>query len=153
MAPARTGSLNSNKNTVTSNLQINKGVRSHPILAGRIIRIVTIKFKELAIEDTPARCKEKITKSNLKLLKPSRPDKGGYKVHPTPGPNLYEKYLIISKIKLKGITQNENLFNRGKTKSPTIKNKGTIQLPKPPIRIGITKKKIISRACDVTIEL
>lgn len=30
---------------------------------------------------------------------------------------------------------------------------GTIQLPKPPIRIGITKKKIITNACDVTTTL
>lgn len=30
---------------------------------------------------------------------------------------------------------------------------GIIQLPNPPISIGITMKKIITIACDVTIEL
>jgi len=31
--------------------------------------------------------------------------------------------------------------------------KGTNQFPKPPIIIGITVKKIITKACAVTIEL
>lgn len=30
---------------------------------------------------------------------------------------------------------------------------GSIQFPNPPIRIGITKKKIITKAWDVTITL
>jgi hypothetical protein len=30
---------------------------------------------------------------------------------------------------------------------------GTIQLPNPPIAVGITKKKIIKNACDVTSTL
>lgn len=31
--------------------------------------------------------------------------------------------------------------------------RGTSQLPKPPMRIGITIKKIITKACAVTITL
>jgi hypothetical protein len=51
-----------------------------------------------------------------------------------------------SNINLKGITQKENLFKRGNTKSLATSNKGTIQLPNPPISVGMTKKKIISKA-------
>jgi len=45
------------------------------------------------------------------------------------------------------------LFIRGKAMStlPTIR--GTSQLPNPPIIIGITIKKIITKACPVTITL
>jgi hypothetical protein len=42
------------------------------------------------------------------------------------------------------------LFKRGKAISQAPINKGTNQLPKPPIAVGITKKKIIKNACDVT---
>jgi len=31
--------------------------------------------------------------------------------------------------------------------------KGTSQFPNPPIRTGITKKKIITKACAVTVTL
>ena len=45
------------------------------------------------------------------------------------------------------------LFIRGNAMSgaPTIR--GTSQFPKPPIIIGITIKKIITKACAVTITL
>jgi hypothetical protein len=46
-----------------SNLHINRDVRSQVILLGRNKIIVTIKLTDLAIEDTPATCKDKITKS------------------------------------------------------------------------------------------
>lgn len=60
---------------------------------------------------------------------------------------------IKSNHKLNGINQNEKLFNRGKIKSGQINKIGIIQLPKPPIKAGITIKKIISKAWLVTIEL
>jgi hypothetical protein len=52
-----------------------------------------------------------------------------------------------------GRSQNLKLFNRGKAISgdPTIT--GSIQLPKPPIKIGITAKKIMIKACAVMIVL
>lgn len=114
--------------------------------------IVTKKFNDLKIEDIPAKCKEKIIKSNLKLLNPSSLDNGGYKVHPTPTPNINWKNLINSMIRLKGMIQKENLFKRGKFKSFTIINMGIIQFPNPPINIGMTKKKIINKAWAVTID-
>ena len=59
----------------------------------------------------------------------------------------------ISKIREGGINQNLKLFIRGNAMSglPTIIGKN--QLPNPLIKIGITIKKIIKKACKVTIEL
>ena len=45
------------------------------------------------------------------------------------------------------------LFKRGNAISGAPNIKGTNQFPKPPIKIGITIKKIIINACAVTIEL
>jgi hypothetical protein len=42
---------------------------------------------------------------------------------------------------------------RGKAISGAHNIEGNIQLPKPPINIGITIKKIITKACAVTITL
>jgi hypothetical protein len=47
------------------------------MLQGRQRIIVLKKLIDLAIEDTPARCKEKIKKSTDKLLEPSDLLKGG----------------------------------------------------------------------------
>jgi hypothetical protein len=48
---------------VISKLHINRDVRSQVILLGRNKIIVTIKLMDLAIEDTPATCNDKMTKS------------------------------------------------------------------------------------------
>jgi hypothetical protein len=42
------------------------------------------------------------------------------------------------------------LFNLGKAISQAPIKIGTNQFPKPPMAVGITKKKIIKKACDVT---
>jgi len=52
-----------------------------------------------------------------------------------------------------GNNQKLKLLRRGKAMSGAPINKGTIQLPKPPIIAGITIKKIIRNACPVTITL
>ena len=52
-----------------------------------------------------------------------------------------------------GRSQKLILFNRGKAISGAPSISGTNQLPNPPIRKGITKKKIIIKACAVTITL
>ena len=73
-------------------------------------------------------------------------------VHPVPGPDPTNKDLSI-KAPLKGKNQNLILFNRGKHISCVPNNKGSNMLPKAPIKIGITIKKIIRKACRVTILL
>jgi hypothetical protein len=45
------------------------------------------------------------------------------------------------------------LFIRGKAISGAVIIKGTSQFPNPPIIMGITMKKIMMKACAVTITL
>jgi len=52
-----------------------------------------------------------------------------------------------------GNSQKLMLFNLGNAISGAPIIKGTIQLPNPPINMGITIKKIMINACAVTITL
>ena len=52
-----------------------------------------------------------------------------------------------------GRSQNLILFIRGNAMSGAPSIRGTNQLPNPPIKIGITMKKIITKACAVTTTL
>lgn len=52
-----------------------------------------------------------------------------------------------------GRSQNLMLLRRGKAMSGAPSIKGRSQLPNPPIKVGITKKKIIRKAWAVTIVL
>jgi hypothetical protein len=54
---------------------------------------------------------------------------------------------------LLGRSQNLRLFKRGKLMSTTPNMVGTKRFPNPLIAIGITIKKIINIACEVTITL
>lgn len=72
-----------------------------------------------SIEDTPAKCKLKITKST-ELFKWPVVAKGGYKVHPVPAPwSNKDKH---NNKNAEGNNQKLTLFNRGKAISgaPTI---------------------------------
>ena len=77
--------------------------------------------------------------------------KGGYTVHPVPTPLSREEAVKSSKAG--GKSQKLILFKRGKAISGAPNIIGSSQFPKPPIIIGITKKKIIMKACAVTITL
>lgn len=63
MAPANTGRDNSNKIAVINTAHTNKGIWSNVIPYDRMLITVVIKFTAPKIDDTPARCKEKILKS------------------------------------------------------------------------------------------
>lgn len=76
-------------------------------------------------------------------------DSGGYTVQPEPTPDSTSEE-DNNKIKDGGNNQKLMLFNLGKAISQAPIIIGTNQLPKPPIAVGITKKKIIKKACDVT---
>lgn len=52
-----------------------------------------------------------------------------------------------------GSNQKLILFIRGKAISGAFSIRGTSQLPNPPIMAGITIKKIMTKACAVTITL
>lgn len=58
-----------------------------------------------------------------------------------------------SKVREGGRSQNLKLLSRGKAMSGAPSIRGTSQLPNPPIRIGMTIKKIITKAWAVTITL
>lgn len=111
-----------------------------------------MKLMAPRIDDIPARCKEKIAKSTEAPLWPLRDLKGGYTVQPVPAPPS-TNLLLIRRINEGGNSQKLMLFIRGKLISGAPINKGTIQFPNPPIIIGITIKKIITKACAVTITL
>lgn len=63
MAPARTGSLSNNKIAVKNTAQTNKGIRSIVIPVVRMLITVVMKLTAPKIEDTPAKCNEKIPRS------------------------------------------------------------------------------------------
>lgn len=58
-----------------------------------------------------------------------------------------------SRVKAGGKSQKLKLFKRGNAISGAPNIKGTNQFPNPPIIIGITMKKIITKAWAVTITL
>jgi hypothetical protein len=63
IAPARTGNANTNNIAVRRTDQQKRGVLRKVIPPYLIPSIVTIKFNEPKIEETPAKCKLKIKKS------------------------------------------------------------------------------------------
>lgn len=118
----------------------------------RIFIIVTIKLIAPAIDDAPEKCKLKIAKSTEGPECASIPLNGGYTVQPVPAPTS-KKLDNISNSKAAGNNQKLILFKRGKAISGAPIKIGTNQLPNPPIKTGITMKKIIITACAVTTTL
>lgn len=116
-----------------------------------MFKMVVIKLALPKILLTPARCNEKIPRSTALPLCPTVL-KGGYTVHPVPTPlsTIPDK---SNNIRAGGKSQNLILFKRGKAISGALTINGTNQFPKPPIIVGITKKKIIINACAVTMTL
>lgn len=152
IAPANTGRDNNSKIAVTNTDHANKGIRSKSIPNTRKLPNVLIKFTAPRIELTPAKCNEKIAKSTEPPAWAIFLESGGYTVHPVPAPlstNDLDKSIINAGIK----NQNLILFIRGNAISAAPSINGTNQLPNPPIRIGITIKKIIINACAVTTTL
>jgi hypothetical protein len=107
--------------------------------------IVTMKLIAPSIEDTPAKCRLNIAKSTDAPECACIPAKGGYTVHPVPTP-ASKSDEDTNKISDGGNNQKLILFNLGNAISQAPIIKGTNQLPKPPIAVGITKKKIIKKA-------
>jgi len=106
--------------------------------------MVVIILIELKIDETPAICKLNIAKSTAGPECDITPLNGGYNVQPVPTPD--STTLDIIKNKIDGIrSQKLKLFSLGKAISLAPIKTGTNQLPKPPINIGITIKKIIIR--------
>ena len=152
IAPAKTGNESNNRIAVIKTDHTNNGTWSIDIPALRILKTVEIKLIAPRIDDAPARWREKIAKSTALPLWAIDPANGGYKVQPVPTP-LSTKLDMSKNESDGGKSQNLMLFIRGNAISGLPSIKGTSQLPKPPIMIGITIKKIIIKACAVTMEL
>src|SRR3569623_98733 len=153
ISPARTGSASNSRNTVTSTDQTNSGILCMVMPGARMLKIVEMKLIAPRIEDAPARCIDRITKSTDGPGWPEV-DCGAYIVQPVPAPrepgSPSTKVEMINSAKDAGSSQNEMLFMRGKAMSGAPFFRGTIQLPKPPIIAGITMKKIMMRPGEVT---
>ena len=123
----------------------NRGILSEMYPADRIFRAVEMKLMAPRIDEIPARWREKIAKSTEGPEWARFLDKGGYTVHPVPTPDsiMAEETRRIS---AGGRSQNLMLFIRGKAISGAESIKGTNQFPNPPIKTGITRKKIIKKA-------
>jgi len=114
--------------------------------------MVAMKLIAPRMEEAPDRCRLKIAKSTAGPECACMADNGGYTVHPVPAP-LSTSADAINKKRDGGSSQKLILFIRGKAISGAPISKGTNQLPKPPIKIGMTIKKIIKNACAVTTTL
>lgn len=80
------------------------------------------------------------------------PASGGYTVHPVPAPDSTPEEASKRR-KEGGSSQKLMLFIRGNAMSGAPIIRGISQFPNPPIIIGITIKKIITKAWAVTITL
>lgn len=152
IAPASTGKESNNKIVVINTAQVNKGIRSKNIPITRKFLKVLIKLIAPKIEEIPAKWREKIAKSTDLPAWATFLDNGGYTVHPVPAP-LSTRALVNRRTSAGSKNQNLILFNRGNAISGAPNINGTNQLPKPPIIIGITIKKIITNAWAVTTTL
>jgi hypothetical protein len=128
-----------------------RGIWSRPNRARRYLPVV-MKLIEARIDLAPARWREKITRSTDGPEWAMLLDRGGYRVHPVPAPFSTAAEIMRSN-RAGGRSQNLMLFIRGKAISGAASMSGTSQFPKPPIRTGITRKKIISTPWAVTIVL
>jgi len=152
IAPASTGRDNSKRTAVIRTDQTNNGIESKDIEEERIFIIVVIKLIAPKMEEAPAKCNLKIAKSTENPEWNKFPAKGGYTVHPVPTP-IPAKAEEESNVSEGGSNQNLMLFIRGNAISWAPIIIGTNQFPNPPIITGITIKKIITKACAVTIVL
>jgi len=152
IAPASTGSDNNKRIAVKNTDQTNNGVRSQDIPTVRILIIVVIKLIAPKIEETPAKCNLKMERSTELPACETLEANGGYTVQPVPAP-LSTNPPTNKSVSDGGRSQNLILFIRGNAMSGAPIIRGTNQFPNPPIIIGITIKKIITKACAVTITL
>jgi len=152
IAPASTGRERSRRMAVMSTDQTNRGTVSNFMLIGRMFKMVVMKLIAPRIEEAPAKCSEKIVISMAGVLWNIWLERGGYTVHPVPAPESENDEAISNEIE-GGRSQKLMLFIRGNAMSGAVIIRGTNQFPNPPIMMGITMKKIMTKAWAVTITL
>ena len=149
MAPASTGRDNNSNSAVRITDHGNIGTFLGFCFLGRMLIIVAIKFAAPRMDLAPAKCREKIVISTGGPLWAMILDKGGYTVHPVPAP--FSTIDLARRRISAGIRSHSLiLFIRGKVMSGEDRVNGDNQFPNPPIITGITRKKIMRNAWDVT---
>ena len=86
MPAANTGSESSSSTAVIITDHTNRGVWYCDIAGGFMLIIVVMKLMAPKIEETPAKCKEKMVRSTEAPAWARLPAKGGYTVQPVPAP-------------------------------------------------------------------
>lgn len=114
--------------------------------------MVVIKLIDAATDEAPARWREKIAISTAGLACAIFLESGGYTVQPVAAPPSTAAEQT-KRNKDGGRSQKLRLFNRGNARSGTFSIIGISQLPNPPMKAGITRKKIIRNAWAVIIVL
>ncbi len=157
MAPASTGSERTSRKAVTSTDQANNGILCIVMPGARMLKMVVMKLMAPRIDEAPARCRARITKSIAGPGWPTLEERGGYMTQPPPNPSIPGAPSMCIEIMRsrneKGSSQNEMLFMRGNAMSGAPIMIGTNQLPKPPMRAGMTMKKIMISPCMVMCTL
>lgn len=149
---ASTGSDRRSSTAVISTDHTNSGVWYCDRAGGFMLIAVVMKLIAPRMEEIPARCREKIARSTEAPAWARFPASGGYTVHPVPTPASTVEEAISSRND-GGSSQKLMLFIRGNAMSGAPIIRGTSQFPNPPIMIGITMKKIITKAWAVTTTL
>lgn len=106
---------------------------------------VVMKLIAPRIDEIPARCSEKMARSTEAPAWARLPASGGYTVHPVPAPASTVEEARRRRNE-GGRSQKLMLFIRGNAISGAPIIRGTSQFPNPPIMIGITMKKIMTKA-------
>jgi len=129
-----------------------KGTRFHWIPNLRKFPKVLIKFTAPKRDETPARSREKTTKSTDKPKWVIFDLRGRWATQTPPAPDSTKEPLINSR-SAGNKNQKLRLLSRGRI-IPEIPNiRGSNQFPNPPIKMGTTIKKIITKAWPVTMTL
>lgn len=149
---ASTGNAPISSREVIKTDQANRGTRSIISAFVRMFSTVTAKLMEAAIEEAPARCRERMAISTAALAWAVFAERGGYTVQPVAAPPSQRKDES-KKNSAGGSSQNLRLLRRGNAISGAEIMRGISQFPNPPIKTGITRKKIIRKACAVTTAL
>lgn len=149
---ARTGRESRSRTAVIRTDHTNRGVWYCERAGGFMLMAVVMKLIAPKMEETPARWREKMARSTDAPAWARLPASGGYTVHPVPAPASTVEEARRSR-KDGGSSQKLMLFIRGNAMSGAPIMRGTNQFPNPPIIIGITIKKIITKAWAVTITL
>lgn len=142
---ASTGRERRSSTAVISTDHTNRGVWYCERAGGFMLIAVVMKLIAPRMEEIPARCSEKMARSTEAPAWARLPASGGYTVHPVPAPASTVEEARRRR-KEGGRSQKLMLFIRGNAMSGAPIIRGTSQFPNPPIMIGITIKKIMTKA-------